>query len=393
MSAPNPVHYDATLAWLASKAYADDAYVVHDNKIYKANNPVGPSASTPVVDTTNWTFVADYLYDEVEGTNNFKHWRETNNASLLAQKNQEDRLESVEKITQDILNDNIAGADGYSGTNTNLQTRLVNIEDDVANIMDGVNIGSTHNTPKTGLENRLLTIEQELTNLFGGGVDGADGLGTTRTPDVLGLHNRFVRLETDILDILSGVTIGSAHYGGAINGLETRLFNIEDAIANSGFQIWKGTWAAATVYRKGDVVVQGSYKNVYVALSNHTSAGSFDTDLTGGKWGLEVDFVNARKVYDSIKTASFVAVRGGSYMIDTLAGDVTVTLPSAPAIGDQVNITHVDGDVNVVGQRLFIARNSSNIMGFAEDLQVDKIFSSFTMVYSDSTRGWRITIL
>jgi hypothetical protein len=50
---------------------------------------------------------------------------------------------------------------------------------------------------------------------------------------------------------------------------------------------WQGPWTTATAYIKDDVVRFGS--DSYVCIENHTSAGSFSTDLTANRWELMIE--------------------------------------------------------------------------------------------------------
>lgn len=93
------------------------------------------------------------------------------------------------------------------------------------------------------------------------------------------------------------------------------------------------------------------------------------------------------QVKPEVKTSSFTAVAGGCYLIDKSGGDVVVTLPASPAVGNEpIRITHIIGTSNA----LTIARNSKNIMGLAENLTVDDDYVSFALYWGDTSPGWRI---
>jgi len=84
------------------------------------------------------------------------------------------------------------------------------------------------------------------------------------------------------------------------------------------------------------------------------------------------------------------AVAGESYFVDVSTGNVTITLPAAPAITDPpITIVHVDGELGVDGT-LTIARNGKVIMGLAEDLIVDIENANFKLAFADNSRGWRM---
>lgn len=72
------------------------------------------------------------------------------------------------------------------------------------------------------------------------------------------------------------------------------------------------------------------------------------------------------------------------FFLSSGASGVTVTLPASPAIGNFVTIS-VSNQTDTI-----IARNGSNIMGLAENMTIDKANVSISLVYADSTIGWKI---
>jgi hypothetical protein len=89
------------------------------------------------------------------------------------------------------------------------------------------------------------------------------------------------------------------------------------------------------------------------------------------------------------KTASFTAVSGNGYFVNTTSGAITVTLPSSPSAGDIVAIKDYanTADTNAIT----IARNGSNIDGTTIDATIANEGGSITLVYVDGTKGWLIT--
>lgn len=86
-------------------------------------------------------------------------------------------------------------------------------------------------------------------------------------------------------------------------------------------------------------------------------------------------------------TGNTNAVAGGVYMVDKSGGNVTITLPSSPSIGDEpIHVIHVNGTSNT----LAIARNGNNIMGLAEDMTVNANYAAFPLVWAGTSPGWRL---
>jgi len=88
------------------------------------------------------------------------------------------------------------------------------------------------------------------------------------------------------------------------------------------------------------------------------------------------------------KTASFTAVSGNGYFVDTTSGAITVTLPASPSSGDIVAVK--DYAATFATNNCTIGRNSSNIGGIAADLILDADEASKTFVYVDGTQGWLV---
>jgi len=160
-----------------------------------------------------------------------------------------------------------------------------------------------------------------------------------------------------------------------------------EAIQSGG--LWRGDWTASTVYQFGDTVRFGIYGSIYTTTIAHTSGASFDVS----KFSIQIDLTGINIIRNEIKTASFTAIVGGDYMVDSAGGNIVVTLPVAPTILDApVNITHIGGTL-VDGQTVTIARNGKLIMGLAEDLTIDKVNSSFSLMFANDAKGWRLRVL
>ena len=88
------------------------------------------------------------------------------------------------------------------------------------------------------------------------------------------------------------------------------------------------------------------------------------------------------------KTASFTAVSGNGYFVNTTSGAITVTMPATPSAGDIVSVS--DYANTSVTNNITVARNGSNIEGSASDLKIENNGIALTFVYVDGTRGWKV---
>jgi hypothetical protein len=86
------------------------------------------------------------------------------------------------------------------------------------------------------------------------------------------------------------------------------------------------------------------------------------------------------------KTASFTAVSGNGYFVNTTSGAVTATLPASPSAGDIVGFN--DYARTFATNNLTVARNGSNIQGLATDATISTNGQSTMFVYVDGTQGW-----
>jgi hypothetical protein len=87
------------------------------------------------------------------------------------------------------------------------------------------------------------------------------------------------------------------------------------------------------------------------------------------------------------KTASFTAVSGNGYFVNTTSGAITVTLPASPSSGDIIAIADYANTWQT--NSVTVARNGSLINGSANNYTGSTEGISLTFVYVDGTRGWK----
>lgn len=112
-------------------------------------------------------------------------------------------------------------------------------------------------------------------------------------------------------------------------------------------------------------------------------AGTGNGDVTqDGTQTLTNKTLTAPVITENIQVISgnTTAVRSRTYV---LTASLTLTLPASPAAGDWVSIVNRSWTTTAV-----IGRNGTNIMGLAEDMTLDNVNASLTLIYADATRGW-----
>ena len=84
--------------------------------------------------------------------------------------------------------------------------------------------------------------------------------------------------------------------------------------------------------------------------------------------------------------ATMTAVAGNGYFINTTSNVCTLTLPSSPTIGDEVNVIDYAGTFDT--NNLTVGRGGEKIHGASADLTVATERAGFALVYTDGTQGW-----
>jgi len=80
---------------------------------------------------------------------------------------------------------------------------------------------------------------------------------------------------------------------------------------------------------------------------------------------------------------------GQRIIVDTSSASAyTLTLPGNPSMGDEIHF--LDGGYNCSTVNVTLARNGNNIMGLAQNMDIDTDGAAFKFVYYNATRGWVI---
>jgi len=89
----------------------------------------------------------------------------------------------------------------------------------------------------------------------------------------------------------------------------------------------------------------------------------------------------------TIKTGDFTAVNGEGYFINTTSGQITMTLPSSPSVGDIVAFKDYANTFDT--NALIVNRNGQPIAGENDNATISVEGQAVTMVYGDATKGWQ----
>jgi len=140
--------------------------------------------------------------------------------------------------------------------------------------------------------------------------------------------------------------------------------------------------AGQTVSLDGGVIKSGSTtltigtSGQTVALASGATSSGFGATYNGAvNWS------------STVQTTGFTAVSGNGYFCNTTSGAFTVTLPASPSAGSIVAIA--DYANTVATNNITVGRNGSSINGVAVNGTISVNGQVYTLVYVDSTQGWK----
>lgn len=119
----------------------------------------------------------------------------------------------------------------------------------------------------------------------------------------------------------------------------------------------------------GAIKINANFTEIYTALGDGTNI-TFDSSV----------------IPETITTTSVNKTLSNLEYCTVTSGGLSLTLPTSPATGNKVmiGISSNYTDTNIL-------RNGSNIMGLAEDMLIDIGYGTLTLIYINSTLGWRIS--
>jgi hypothetical protein len=90
----------------------------------------------------------------------------------------------------------------------------------------------------------------------------------------------------------------------------------------------------------------------------------------------------------NIASSNATMSANNGYFVDTSSAAKTMTLPTSATLGDTIRINDLAGTFGT--NNLTVARNGHKIQGVADDLLIDYSQASVTLIYSNSTYGWKV---
>ena len=148
----------------------------------------------------------------------------------------------------------------------------------------------------------------------------------------------------------------------------------------------------ATSGSQNIIISQGSGANITIATGATkivyldgagSGAAVFDALATLADFVRPADLVT---LDTTVRTSAFTAVAGNTYMINTSSASFNITLPSSPAVGDQIGFMDVNSTFDVNSATLL--RNGVKLFNATADGAIDIKGYAGTLVYTGTTYGW-----
>lgn len=148
----------------------------------------------------------------------------------------------------------------------------------------------------------------------------------------------------------------------------------------------------ATSGSQNIIISQGSGANITIAAGKTkivyldgagSGAAVFDALATLADFVRPADLVT---LDTTVRTSAFTAVAGNTYMINTSSASFNITLPSSPAVGNQIGFMDVNSTFDVNSATLL--RNGVKLFNATADGAIDIKGYAGTLVYTGTTYGW-----
>jgi hypothetical protein len=140
----------------------------------------------------------------------------------------------------------------------------------------------------------------------------------------------------------------------------------------------------------------GGIVQVDSVLNNNTSnliTQTNSTTITIGSTGQTISLASGASSSGfglswnpTVQTTNFTASVNVGYMVNTSTAAITVTLPAAPSISDQ--IAFVDFNETAATNNIILNPNGLKIDGTTSNTFITKGGEGVTILYSGTTRGW-----
>jgi hypothetical protein len=195
---------------------------------------------------------------------------------------------------------------------------------------------------------------------------------------------------------IAGGNLVSANYfvgnGSLLTGLST-LTSTVDTFTGDGSSVnfnlsTTPSSVNYTLVAVGGVLQPRSYYSVSGGSITFSTAPPSTAPIEVTTIGGSVQNPSSTNILWNIISANTTLAAGNGYFIDTTSSAITVTLPSSPTLGQTIKIDDLAG--KFATNNLTIAGGGSKIQGSASNWVASTNQENFTLVYSNSTYGWKL---
>lgn len=198
-----------------------------------------------------------------------------------------------------------------------------------------------------------------------------------------------------LVPVVSGYEVGLEQF--VSDGASDRVTLSSLPVINSGVLVFingvqQSFGSAKNFYLSGNEVVftsiplVGSEIDVYILAREKVSIDTVSDDV-----------ISRAKLSPSIKSsvgqwtiisANTLLIPGYWYMVDTLGGSKTITLPASPVVGETFKIMDYSG--TFATNNCIVARNGNKIEGATSDLTLSVSAADIELRFTGNTFGWRL---
>jgi len=300
----------------------------------------------------------------------------------------------------------IAGGGSYN--NADVVSLLSNFGSNTVSTTGNVTTGNlTVNGNITYVNSNVVTINDKFINVANNaatsGAANGGGLGVGPVDAeyaTLIFNNGTTAWNTNIPLSVNGNVSGNYFVGNGSALTSISGASVVGAVANATYAVSAGSAGSAVTAEQVTFAVQANITGVgtlgNLSVSGNTTVGNLSTggfvsatgNVTGNVFiGNGSQLTGVAMSWSIANSNATMSVNRG-YFVDTTGGAKTMTLPTGVTIGDTVRINDLAGTFGT--NNLTVARNGSNIQGVADDLVVSVNQSSFGLVYSNGTYGWKL---
>ena len=187
---------------------------------------------------------------------------------------------------------------------------------------------------------------------------------------------------------MAGADVTLALTDGAVSNGKNLYFKLTGTLAANR------TLAMPSGSERIFVIEDATNRNTTKTLSVKTANGTALAIPVGAVMLVKSDGTNTTKAitqkgYFTITSSSitaYTAVASDQLLVDTTQTTVTISLPAAPATGDEVSIIDARGTFG--SNNVIVNRNGKPINSGTNNLALAINGQSITLVFVDSTRGW-----